>query len=346
MKKLISLGLLVCILATSISGCGKEKVVEKGRELYNDDLTNYVELGEYKGIEVDKSSEKFEAYYEEVIESDIANNNFFTRSDAIKDGKVEDGDIANIDYCGKKDGVAFDGGTAQGYDLEIGSGSFIDGFEDGLIGVEIGSTVDLNLTFPKAYKSADLAGEDVVFTVTVNSVKKRVEEQPESYYSKLNYETVEAYYEYVENTATENYLLNSVIQNSKINKYPKTDVDFLLNSYVEKITYTLSNQYGTNYETYVQNLGQTVEEFERSIIEDTIEPMMDTQMLMYAIFDAEKFKLEESKIKAKINETLISIGNSSVTEQMLLEYYGAYYFEQLAVTEMVTDFILENAKIS
>ena len=84
---------------------------------------------------------------------------------------VKKGDTVNIDYVGKKDGVAFEGGTAQGHDLEIGSGAFIDGFEDGLIGVETGKTIDLNLTFPENYTTADLAGAKVVFTVTVNYIR-------------------------------------------------------------------------------------------------------------------------------------------------------------------------------
>ena len=88
----------------------------------------------------------------------------------VEKSVVESGDTVNIDFEGKKDGVAFDGGTSQGYNLTIGSGSFIDGFEDGLIGVNVGDTVDLNLTFPEGYQNADLAGQDVVFTVTVNFI--------------------------------------------------------------------------------------------------------------------------------------------------------------------------------
>ena len=90
-----------------------------------------------------------------------------------KNEKVKKGDTANIDYVGKKDGVAFDGGTAQGYQLEIGSGTFIDGFEDGLVGVMPGETVDLNLTFPKEYPSEELAGKKVVFKVKVNEIKQK-----------------------------------------------------------------------------------------------------------------------------------------------------------------------------
>lgn len=89
--------------------------------------------------------------------------------DTTEGRAVEEGDTVAIDYVGKKDGVAFEGGTGS-YDLTIGSGAFIDGFEDGLIGHTIGETVDLNLTFPEDYGSEDLAGQDVVFTVTINGI--------------------------------------------------------------------------------------------------------------------------------------------------------------------------------
>lgn len=87
---------------------------------------------------------------------------------------VQKGDVAVIDFEGKKDGVAFDGGTAKGFSLNIGSGQFIPGFEDGVVGMKKGETKDLNLTFPKEYNSAELAGKDVVFTVTVHEIKEKV----------------------------------------------------------------------------------------------------------------------------------------------------------------------------
>ena len=145
-----------------------KRIICAALAVFKSSLSKYIDLGEYKGIEVDTSSDGFGVYYDNQISSDVANYDLYVRK---TEGRVEDGDTANIDYVGKKDGVAFDGGTADGYDLVIGSGSFIDGFEDGLIGAEIGSTVDLNLEFPDDYQSEELAGKAVVFTVTVNYVK-------------------------------------------------------------------------------------------------------------------------------------------------------------------------------
>ena len=147
MKRIISL-LLVMVSLLTLCSCGS-----KDRELYNVNLNKYVELADYKGLKVDTKSDEFKQNYEQRIASDIENNQLYKQK---TDGKVEKGDVANINYVGKKDGVAFQGGTADNYDLEIGSKSFIDGFEDGLIGVSIGSTVDLNLTFPQNYGNEEL----------------------------------------------------------------------------------------------------------------------------------------------------------------------------------------------
>ena len=165
--------------------------------------SDYVELGEYKGLTVKIAP--IEVTDEEILAQISAN----AGSDAMEDvteGTVEEGDTANIDYVGKLDGEAFDGGTAKGYDLEIGSGTFIDGFEDGLVGVKIGDTVDLTLTFPESYPSEELAGKETVFTVTVNSVK-RMKELTSDLVSTITdgeYTDVDAYKESVKETLIKN----------------------------------------------------------------------------------------------------------------------------------------------
>ena len=147
MKRIFSLVMILGLMLTLCS-CGKQE-----RILYNVDLDKYVELGDYKKIKIDTKSDDFKETYDSIISQHVETNDLYVTK---TEGKVADSDVANIDYEGKKDGVAFEGGTAKGYDLEIGSGSFIDGFEEGLVGVEIGDTVDLNLTFPKDYQARKL----------------------------------------------------------------------------------------------------------------------------------------------------------------------------------------------
>ena len=136
------------------------------------DMTQYVKVGDYRNLDV--------VYSETEITEDIVDYaylNFLSDyAEAVDpsyyetEREVRDGDIISLDFCGKKDGVAFEGGTATGYILEIGSGTFIPGFEEGLIGVMPGEEVDLDLTFPENYQSAELAGQAVVFTCTVQGI--------------------------------------------------------------------------------------------------------------------------------------------------------------------------------
>ena len=133
------------------------------------DIDAYVTLNDYKNMKVSVyKPEPTDEDIEQYINSQLLNG-------YITDRAVQNGDVANIDYEGKKDGVAFAGGTDKGYDLAIGSGSFIPGFEEQLVGVMPGETVDLDLTFPENYPEPTLAGQPVVFTVTVNGIAETME---------------------------------------------------------------------------------------------------------------------------------------------------------------------------
>ena len=193
MKKMTAV-LLAAVMAFSLAACGGEdtdgttaaeteessstdetEAAAEEPEYFSafnlDNLSDYVQLGEYKGIEVTAQDT---TVTDEDVETELQSQveNATPIYEEITEGTVADGDVVNIDYEGTLDGVAFDGGTDTDFNLTIGSGQFIDGFEDGLIGKNIGDTVELNLTFPEDYTTnSDLAGQDVVFTVTINYVQ-------------------------------------------------------------------------------------------------------------------------------------------------------------------------------
>ena len=193
MKKMTAV-LLAAVMAFSLAACGGEdtdgttaaeteessstdetEAAAEEPEYFSafnlDNLSDYVQLGEYKGIEVTAQDT---TVTDEDVETELQSQveNATPIYEEITEGTVADGDVVNIDYEGTLDGVAFDGGTDTDFNLTIGSGQFIDGFEDGLIGKNIGDTVELNLTFPEDYTvNSDLAGQDVVFTVTINYVQ-------------------------------------------------------------------------------------------------------------------------------------------------------------------------------
>lgn len=336
MKRILSL--VFCVLMVmSLVACGGSD-----RELYNVKLSKYVELGDYKGIKVDKSSDEFKEGYDAQIASDIENNKFYVKKE---EGTVQKGDTANIDYEGKKDGVAFDGGTAKGHDLEIGSGSFIAGFEDGLIGVEIGSTVDLNLTFPENYGNEELNGAAVVFTVKVNYVTTDEPLDAKDYYKELGFKSVKAYEEDVTERAAKTIIMDKLLKDSKIKEYPKEDVDNIYNSQRTLMDNYYQGNYGMTLDSAISAQGMTEEEFKESMLKDSIYPLMDEQMVLYAIMDKEGKKVTSDEVEAQINKILEELSGSGVDRKTLVDYYGKYYFEQLAVSEKMTDFLFENAKI-
>ncbi|MBR6533221.1 MAG: FKBP-type peptidyl-prolyl cis-trans isomerase [Clostridia bacterium] len=338
MKRILSI-VLILVLCLCFVGCKQDK----GRKLYNVDLEKYVELGEYKGIKIDTKSEEYRAIYDSAILSDIINNKL-NKEESITKGTVNPGDIANIDFVGKKDGVAFDGGTASGYELTIGSGSFIEGFEEGLVGKEIGTTVDLNLTFPENYQKAELQGAKVVFTVTINSVKPT--KTPEEYYGNLGFESVEKYYENIESIVTEQLLYKAVTDNSKINDYPKKDLEVLTDYYFEVYKDNIEYSYQVEFSEFLTSQNLTEAQFKEDLVTNMVKPYMDSQMLWYAMFDKEGMKLSDKDITATIKKIMVKSGDTSAKEADIREDYGDYYIESLAISDKVLEVLKENAVIS
>ncbi len=339
MKKILSL-LLALTFILSLTGCSK---ADKGRILYNLKMEKFITLPEYKGIKIDSESEEFKKYMTEVIDSDIEALSLYVK---ITEGTLKEGDTANIDYEGKLNGVAFEGGTATGYDLTLGSGTFIPGFEDGLIGKEIGTTVDLNLTFPENYGNEELKGKAVVFTVKINYVSTDEKRTPEDYYSELDCETVDEYYDEVKISAAKNYILTKIMAEAEVKKYSEKDKEYLLNQQMEYMEKYVESNYGMSLEDYGTATGQTIDQIEESVMTSYVEPTMKEQMVIYSIFDKENMTVTDKELKEKTKEYVASYNDSSVTEKVIKEYYGDYFFEYLVVSEKVTDFLYKSAKIS
>ncbi len=339
MKRILSLILILGLMFTCFTGCSqKEK-----RELYNLKLSKYVELGEYNGLKVEKSSDEFKKTVDDIIASDVQNYGLYVTK---KEGKVKKGDNVNIDYVGKKDGVAFEGGTAQAYNLVIGSNSFIDGFEDGLIDKEIGSTVDLNLTFPENYHNEELSGKDVVFTVKINYVTTTEAKKPKDYYTYLGFSKVEDYEADVEERAIGETLQQAILKASKIKDYPQADLDFMYDKYYEQFENSLINNYQVTVDQYLTSTEQTADKFKEEFIKNQVKPVMDMQMIWYAIFDNEEMKITDEDKEETIKKMIASGGDSSVTRADIIEQYGEYYIETVLVSNKVFELVRKNAKIS
>ena len=295
---------------------------------------DYVKLGDYKGLEVTlASTDVTDEEVEQQVETNLNNND---KSEEIKEGTVENGDVANIDYEGKLNGKAFDGGTAEGYDLTIGSGSFIDGFEDGLIGKKIGDTVDLNLTFPEDYSSTDLAGKEVVFTVKINSVKRapKLTDELAAEISNNEYKTVEAYNNYIkedlENTKKENQ------------HYPQEMIDYQLEQ-VTSYYKSYADQYGMEYAEFLeQQVGMTEEEFVKKMTE-TVKQSLGQEMVLRAIAETEGVEISDEKFQEKASEYAAQMGSTDV--DAFISQYGKSTIMASILQDEAVEILEKNAVV-
>lgn len=248
------------------------------------------QLGNYKGIEVTISSRQVN---QEDVEREIQQL-LSQRSQLVeKDGTVENGDVTTIDFKGLKDGVAFDGGTAEGYQLEIGSGSFIPGFEEQMIGMVKGETRDLNLTFPENYGAKDLAGADVVFQVTVHHIASKVKAQlDEEFVKSLQIPDVETVNDLkmkireglenqniqALNAEKENKVLGVLIENSDV-EVEDEDIQRALDQHVQYVTNELAKQ-GMALEQYLQMMSM-----DQDALHAQLMPAAKQQAIFEAIID-------------------------------------------------------------
>ena len=181
-----------------LAACGES--TETNQDLKQMKVDKYVTLGDYSNLSVSVAPAAVDGEQWDELLLAVYQGGVTADNGGITDRAVETGDTVLIDYEGKKDGVAFAGGTAKNANLTIGSHRFIDGFEDGLVGVMPGETVDLNLTFPEGYDNAELDGQDVVFTVTVHCILPGADEMEDAVVASLEIEevgTVEELRQYV-----------------------------------------------------------------------------------------------------------------------------------------------------
>jgi len=355
MKRVAATILAAVLAATSLVGCGSG-----GEEnLSKVDPEKYVtKLGEYKGMQLTGSATEItDEYLESYIDYMLENSK---QPVAItEDRPVQTGDVVNIDYVGKKDGVAFDGGTAQGYDLTIGSGSFIEGFEDGLIGAKAGDTLDLNLTFPENYPAEDLAGQAVVFTVTVNTIGELVRpELTDEYVQSLGMDycqNVEEFYDVVRqsledsaNATLENELQTQVIEKlMEICEFTEEVPEEMFNYYKEQIDANFVNSasaVGMEKADYItQYYGMTEEQYQSEIETGALNSARQA-IVCSMIAEKEGIEVTDDELNAKIEENYANFGYESVDAYM--ESGNAEDYRDYLLTMEVLDFLLDNAVVT
>ena len=308
-----------------------------------------ISLGEYIGVEVGTyGTEVTDEDLQEEIETILS---YYAESVETDKTTVEDGDIVNIDYTGYEDGEAFDGGSAEGYELEIGSDTFIDGFEDGLIGAEVGETVSLDLTFPEDYYSTDLAGAAVVFEVTVNAiVEYETPEWTDDFVSEnLGYDTAGEYEEILleeledekEEEAYEEKAydaLLAVVEASEI-ELADSDIETFVESYEEYYSYYAS-VYSMEFEDFISTyLGMTEDEFYEQVRE-LADYQIRCELVVEAIALAEGITITEDEYLEELEEVAEYYGYELEDMEDVLDVEGMI---QSLIYDKTVDFITDNA---
>lgn len=331
--------------------------VEEGTALHELPVEEYVTLGDYKNLELEipAKAEITEEMIDETvvqyfqIDLESAETSIFKTS-----GTVAEGDWVLIDYEGKKDDVAFNGGTATDAVLGIGTGSFIDGFEDGLVGVKVGETVDLDLTFPENYDNTELAGAKVVFTVTVKGIATYADET----IAAMGYEDIATVADYedviktmleydAENVRYENLIFaicDALVNSSEVTKMPENIFEEQ-KAYVIEQVQAEAAYFGMDGDTYTQAYtGINLADYAVAVAEEYV----IQAIIFQAIANAEDLNPTQEDIDEYI-ATFIEVygetyGITSVED--FNEIYTAEDIRLIIMQENVTNFIDESAKIT
>ncbi len=349
--------ILMCMTLLLPTGCGTQEAVKKD-SLKSTDPGQYITLGEYKGLKLEKADTTVsEGDIEVIVLSDMET---VAGQKEVTGRAVKEGDITNIDYMGKKDGVAFEGGTGN-YDLEIGSGSFIPGFEEGVIGMKIGETKDIPLTFPEDYHSEELAGKDVVFTVSLNSISERVTpgitddgileklgekygkefKDTDEYFDEVRTNLIETKEEDAERSQR-TQLMQMVFDNTKcdLDKLPEWLVTKNADQYMDSMT-SFASQYGASLDDYLSSMGTDRKTFEEQAKEYAKEVSKE-QLVIYAIASRENIQVTEKEVEDYYKDYAEQYG---ADVEVLKSSLDAETLEQYLLSTHVEDFLYENAVI-
>ncbi|HHY78183.1 MAG TPA: trigger factor [Clostridiales bacterium] len=310
-----------------------------------------VELGQYKGIEVEKKEYN-------VTDEDVENEleilrNRNARIIDVTDRPVKRGDIVTIDFKGFIDDKEFEGGSAENYKLEIGSGRFIPGFEEQLIGATIGNEVDVNVTFPEDYRSEELAGKPALFKVTVKEIKEKELLPLDDEFAKdvSEFDTLEELkadikrkkLEEAERMAKneyENDLIKKVVQNAKVD-IPEVMIDNQIESMIRDFDYQLRFQ-GLDLDSYMKYMNISYEEMKQSY-KEAAEDRVKTQLVMEAITKAENIEVTDEELEAEVEKTAKQYNQDVEKFRKSLRERDIEYIREGLQLQKTIDFLVEHS---
>lgn len=314
-KLLIGSGVVVAIVA--VIAIILVFVNNKQSKEYNYDLSKYVKVGNYKGLEY--TSQKASVTDEEVDVEIQRRLQKAAKTENSKTGKVENGDTINISFVGKIDGKEFEGGSSESTDITVGTTQMIDGFVEGLIGKNVGESVTLNLKFPDDYGKTDLQGKAVEFKVTINSKKKISVLKLNASFVKKNskYKTVKEYKEGVKkellnqkqksiDSTVKQELWSRIINKSKAKKYPEKELNEAMSqaNKLEESYKAQAQNYGMEWETYLKTVMRTDKKGFEKLKQEYAKNIVFNRMVMYSIARSENISLSNREYKKEILKIL------------------------------------------
>ncbi len=371
MKKKLYLAVLATCMMLVWNGCGNDKETaendmaaeqteqtsdaadsdESGstRLVSVDNVEKYVTIAEYKGIALDHS---VAGVTDENVEKRVAQN-LQGKSEEVtdKDAVIQNGDTATINFVGTKDGVAFEGGTANNYDLVIESGTMIPGFEEGILGMKKGETKDITVTFPKNYQSSELAGQEAVFQITVQSFKRPPELTDTWAAANTDYKTADEYRASVRTqleqeaqdqaeSSLRSTAWTTVYSNSEVVEYPEKDIEEATQEFRSQIE-AYAKQGNMELEDFVKSQGVSMDDFEAQC-QQYAQNKVKQNLIIQGIMDAEGMTLEDEESLAIQNELVEKYASGDLAA--LIDTYGQVAVDETIGLIRVEDFIIANSK--
>ena len=380
MKKKAVVAMLIMCMAVSAAACGKSSDTEKtttettdtkdsedskedstdtdiketdsseGNRLVSvKDVSKYVTIGEYKGLELNRTSQ---SVTDDDVQAEI-NYDLEDNGTEVKDGTVENGDTVTINFTGTIDGKEFDGGSAEDYELVVGDGEMIDGFEDGIVGMKSGETKELDLTFPDDYYEESVAGKAVIFKVTLQKFTRPAELTDEWVASNTDYKTVDDYKKSVReelekqaSTTADNELYatawSEVLDTSEIKKYPEEDVKKAEESY-KALNEQTAKDNGMELSDLLEAWDLTEDEFNEEC-KNYAESKVEQNLIVQGIIDAEGLSLSDAETEELKNNLILDYGVASIDE--LIETYGEDEVNESLALLRVEKFIVDQSTVN
>ena len=337
---------LSLVIVMSMTSCGSKVSIPDDYKY--DDLSAYIKLAEYKGIEYTKiTGDITDAEVKEYIDEKLAGS---AETVQVKEGTVKNDSVVNIDYVGSIDGVEFEGGAAQGVDLDIANSGYIEGFAEGIIGHKVGETFDLKVTFPENYGKEELNGKPAVFKTTINYIveTKKAEYNDQWVKNNSDYDNKADYEKSVRDQLSKDRLstaenteksevFNKIAQGSEVIEYPEKELKERTEQ-IKNLYAGYAKSSGVSLDDFLSNqMGMDANQF-NTMAEETAKNTVKQELILYAIKDKESIELSREGYEEALADMLKTSG---LTEETFKEQNGKTFAEYANENNLYMSYLYE-----